>query len=404
MSKRRIKGESSYPLLNDYKWLYLKYLEEKLNTYQIAEIVGCSESTALRALNRCGIPTRTTSEARRKYEFDEEWLVKKYWGEKLSIKKIADIVGCETTPVWRALKRFGIPIRNLSEAGKCETYKKYPLLDDKEWLCQQYLEEKRSMDEIAEIVGCDSSLVSRALTSFDIPTRTPSEVQKKKIHVDKEWLWQEYIGKKTGSPEIAKKFGCSAVAIRNALKRFNIPIRTRGEARRQYEVDEGWLRQKYLEEKLSMQKIAKIVGCNRATVWNALRRCGIPIRSLSEARKHHNFKTHHTKPERIFEAICKKYNLQFKYTGDGAFWIGKNPSVNPDFVECNGKKIAIEIFSYWHDPLKRHCKIPFSQTYEGRKKILKKYGWKLIVFWDADILEEDAEAFVLAKLKKEKII
>lgn len=112
------------------------------------------------------------------------------------------------------------------------------------------------------------------------------------------------------------------------------------------------------------------------------------------------FPQHHTKPERIFKEICKKNNLPFKYVGDSSFWIGKKPSVNPDFVESNGKKIAIEIFSYWHDPLRRHCKVPYSQTYEGRKKILKKYGWKLTVFWQEDLEREDADQFILNELQK----
>ena len=118
-------------------------------------------------------------------------------------------------------------------------------------------------------------------------------------------------------------------------------------------------------------------------------------------RKKQTLPKHHTKPEVIFEAICKKYNLPFKYTGDGAFWI-KN--INPDFVECNGKKIAVEIFSYWHDPLRRHCKVRYNQTYNGRKKILRKYGWKLVVFWQEDLLRDDAEAFVLSQLQKGGII
>ena len=123
---------------------------------------------------------------------------------------------------------------------------------------------------------------------------------------------------------------------------------------------------------------------------------------LREARKRQKgFPMHHTKPELKFEEICKKRGLMFKYTGDGAFWIGKNPTINPDFVECNGKKIAVEIFSYWHDPLRRHCKVPYGQTYEGRKKILKEYGWKLVVFWQEDLEREDAEAFVLNVLRKE---
>lgn len=128
-------------------------------------------------------------------------------------------------------------------------------------------------------------------------------------------------------------------------------------------------------------------------------------RKMSEARmRRKGFPQHHTKPELIFEEICKKYNLPYRYTGDGAFWIGKNPSVNPDFVECNGKKIAVEIFSYWHDPLRRHCKVRYSQTYEGRKKILKKYGWALIVFWEDDLKREGVEQFVLSTLNREGIV
>lgn len=124
-------------------------------------------------------------------------------------------------------------------------------------------------------------------------------------------------------------------------------------------------------------------------------------RKICEAVKHRRIPRHKTKPERIFEQVSKKNNLPYKYTGDGSFWIGKNPAINPDFVECNGKKIAIEIFSYWHDPLKRHCKVRYSATYEGRKNILKKYGWKLVVFWQEDLEREDAEQFVLSVLRKE---
>ena len=121
------------------------------------------------------------------------------------------------------------------------------------------------------------------------------------------------------------------------------------------------------------------------------------------ARKAQKIPRHHTKPELIFEEICKNNNLPFKYTGDGAFWIGKNPAINPDFVECNGKKIAVEIFSYWHNPLLRR-NIRYGQTYKGRKRILKKYGWKLVVFWQEDLERKDAERFILIELEKHGII
>lgn len=118
-------------------------------------------------------------------------------------------------------------------------------------------------------------------------------------------------------------------------------------------------------------------------------------------RKAQKFPKHHTKPELIFEQICKKNNLPFKYTGDGSFWIH---NINPDFVECNGKKLAVEIFGdYWHSPLLNY-RLKENRTLSYRKKILKKYGWKLIVFWESDLVRKDAEQFVLSEMQKHGIL
>ena len=121
---------------------------------------------------------------------------------------------------------------------------------------------------------------------------------------------------------------------------------------------------------------------------------------IRKARKSQNFPRHRTKPEILFEEICKKNCLPFKYTGNGDVWIH---NINPDFVDCNGKKVAVEIFSYWHNPLLRR-NIPYLSTYEGRKKTLKEYGWKLVVFWQEDLERDDAEAFVLNTLKHSSIV
>jgi len=62
-------------------------------------------------------------------------------------------------------------------------------------------------------------------------------------------------------------------------------------------------------------------------------------------------------------------NLPYKYVGDMSFWIGK---CNPDFVNINGEKIAVEVYEdYWK---KRN----FGSTeryIEKRKSQIKEYGW-----------------------------
>lgn len=49
--------------------------------------------------------------------------------------------------------------------------------------------------------------------------------------------------------------------------------------------DRDWLYKKYWDEELSPQKIAKILGCSRTIVRDALKRRNIRIRSLSETQK-----------------------------------------------------------------------------------------------------------------------
>lgn len=94
--------------------------------------------------------------------------------------------------------------------------------------------------------------------------------------------------------------------------------------------------------------------------------------------------------EKRLIALIDKYSLPYRYTGDGSFTIGR---LNPDFVNVNGDKIAIEVFGgRWHqnktDPLR---------TEEGRRQVLKEYGWKLIVIWGEE-LKQIPEAEIVKRI------
>lgn len=123
-------------------------------------------------------------------------------------------------------------------------------------------------------------------------------------------------------------------------------------------------------------------------------------------RRKQKFSKHRTKPELIFETICKNNRLPFHAVGDGQLWIGKNgeKQLNPDFIEDNGKRICIEIFGdYWHSPLFNR-NMPEHGTLDYRKVHYKHYNWKPVFIWETDLLREDAEAFVLNLLEKAKVI
>ena len=122
--------------------------------------------------------------------------------------------------------------------------------------------------------------------------------------------------------------------------------------------------------------------------------------SLKCSRKHRKIRTSHTKPELIFEEICKNNNLDFHFVGDGSLWIGKDKKLNPDFIEANGKKICVEIMGdYWHSPL-LNPKLPEYAVLSYRKNHYKKYKWQPIFIWESDLKRKDAEQFVLNIIPK----
>ncbi len=86
--------------------------------------------------------------------------------------------------------------------------------------------------------------------------------------------------------------------------------------------------------------------------------------------------------EKKFIKIIRKLNLPYKYVGNGQFWI---ETFNPDFIECNGKKIAIEVFCNFFK-LKHYKNI---EDYKNKRtQVFNKYGWKIIFFDETEIKED----------------
>ena len=291
------------------------------------------------------------------------WLYEKYWGEDLGSQRIAKIIGCSKPTVRASLKRLNIPTRKPNEQIK--------QLQDKEWLYKKYSIEELNCTEIGEIVGCYPSTVYRALRRHNLTTRDRSEAQRG----EKSWIYGKHLSKATKQK------------LSDANKGENNPMygkRFCGENNHFYGKEHT------KETKKVMRGKAK-------------KRCESE-EERKKLRKRLTANMRPTKPELIFEEICKKNNLPFRYVGDGQLWIGKGKKLNPDFIEANGKKIVIEIFgSYWHSPL-RNFGLKEEATLPFRKAHYKKYDWQSAFIWEEDLRRRDAEAFVLSALKKEGVI
>lgn len=92
--------------------------------------------------------------------------------------------------------------------------------------------------------------------------------------------------------------------------------------------------------------------------------------------------------EKKFLEIINKHSLPYKYVGDWSFKIGR---CNPDFININSKKIAIEVYTKYHK-LRRHATV--EQWKQERIEKFKEYGWNIIFFDETQVNEK----FVLEQI------
>lgn len=81
-----------------------------------------------------------------------------------------------------------------------------------------------------------------------------------------------------------------------------------------------------------------------------------------------------------FNELFTKNKLPYKFVGNGDFWIGRK---NPDFINTNGQKIAIEVYYRRH---KEQFAGGFERWKEDRVKCFREYGWETIFLEPTDLL------------------
>jgi very-short-patch-repair endonuclease len=153
-----------------------------------------------------------------------------------------------------------------------------------------------------------------------------------------------------------------------------------------YSKARGILFEWHISEK-GMKKLAFIVSANGKRTW-ANKNEDEKIEWSRNMRRACTKKP--TKPEKVLLEIINKHNLPYEYVGNGKFWIEK---INPDFVNCNGQKVILEVFGdYWHnlDNVILRDK--------EKEKILSKYGWQRIIFWEHEV-KELPESVLLERLE-----
>lgn len=153
------------------------------------------------------------------------------------------------------------------------------LLEDADWLYRQYCEKGLSYSEIGERLDVTASTVWRYAQDHEIESRSYGEFQVTDDRLkDADWLHQKYIVEDWGTKEIADECSCSADSVHYWREQHGIECK-----REITSVDERldsreWLREKYIEEELTIREIAELVQESYSNVHRRLVKHGVERR------------------------------------------------------------------------------------------------------------------------------
>jgi transposase len=280
--KRRDSGpqtDGDTEKLRDAEWLREQYLDERRSAREIADGLNLEESTVLNWLKRHNIQTLSNSERQIESDAldrlkDRDWMYTEYITKERPSSEIGAEIGVSEGTVRNWLREHDIKIRSLSEALTDGDVQK---LRDNEWLREQYQQKEKTSREIATELGLSKGPVLRALREHGIDTRpghTRTDGNSEKLR-DKEWLEQQYHDERRTSVEIANELNVAKGTVLGWLGKHGISRRDRRAAQTDGDIetlyDEEWLREQYEEKQKTSIEIAAELELSKAAVLRALR-------------------------------------------------------------------------------------------------------------------------------------
>ena len=170
---------------------------------------------------------------------------------------------------------------------------RHPKLRDRAWLYRVYVEDGKSLQLIADMLGVSLTQVYRAMNDLGIKRRELSDAQKivqagrPKFEIaqlnDADWLREHYVIQGKTRDQIAMELGCTSHTLSRALDFHGIRIRklsvgTRGKGITFPQLhDRDWLYEQRVVQGKSLEQIAQEIGSTSSTVATYLKRWNLTV-------------------------------------------------------------------------------------------------------------------------------
>ncbi|WP_245626064.1 HNH endonuclease [Haloparvum sedimenti] len=152
------------------------YVDEELTSREVAERLGCSKSTVLDWLDKLGIPKDPAYEVHDGEWKDEGRLRQMYLVEGKPTSQIAEELGCTTSVVCKYMDRFGIE-REGRKARKDVPFR------DEDTLRTLYWDEGMSIPEVADETGSSATTIRKWMDHYGIERRDHADAAASAVRV-----------------------------------------------------------------------------------------------------------------------------------------------------------------------------------------------------------------------------
>jgi len=188
--------KSMEPKYQNKQWLETQYVALDKTTGGIASEIGVSRETIRTWLHKHNIPvgdkgpTKGTSMTQYEEMKNEAWLQEEYVENKRSAEDIAGEVGCAQQTVLNALERYDIERRESGNKMNSTMGSQVDTrLSNKDWLVTQLLDKDRSMYEIGNQLGATTPAVQYWVDKLGVEYEPDSTfgVRDKRFQNDPKW-------------------------------------------------------------------------------------------------------------------------------------------------------------------------------------------------------------------------
>lgn len=163
----------------DKAWFERRYLKDMAPTHQIAKGIGCVNEHVTAIAKKLGVPLRgrlKRSIPHPRMELDLERIIKLYVEDEMASDKIAEILGCSTSPVLQRLKEAGVKIRHHNDTKRGKLARNRIDIDPKE-IAELYAKMYESGQTIADKFGVSRQVIDRIMKENGIAKKPMSETR-----------------------------------------------------------------------------------------------------------------------------------------------------------------------------------------------------------------------------------